>query len=209
MKTAFAVALACALLAFGLGLFVIRMALQPHFLGSTPPNVRLPEVTLIDDGGAPFKFSQLHATAYALFFGYTHCQDTCPLTLAKLERARTSLTPEKRRATTIFFVTVDPTRDTPARLHRYMALFGPGLVGLTGGRQALKTLYAALGVGSARIGKGQNYEMGHTDAVFFVDPSGRIRTVHDWHDAQQDLTHDFTELATIPFPLMPSVHVVQ
>lgn len=209
MKTVFAVALTCALLAFGFGLYIMGTARQPHFLGSAPPNVRLPEVTLIDDGGAPFKFSQLHAAAYTLFFGFTHCQDTCPLTLAKLERARMSLAPEQRRATTIVFVTVDPSRDTPARLHRYMALFGPELVGLTGTRQALKTLYAALGVWSARIGKGQNYEMGHTDAVFFVDPLGRIRTVHDWHDAQQDLTHDLTELARIPFPLVPSVHVVQ
>ena len=196
MKTAAAVALACALLAVGLGLFIVRMAHQPHFLGSTPPNVRLPEVTLIDDRGAPFMFSQLHATAYALFFGYTYCQDTCPMTLAKLERARMGLAPEQRHATTIVFVTVDPSRDTPARLHQYTALFGPGLVGLTGTRQALKTLYAALGVWSVRIGKGSNYEMGHTATVFFVDPLGHIRTVHDWQDAPRDLLHDFNELTT-------------
>jgi protein SCO1 len=196
MKAVYALALACALLALGFGLFIIRAAGQPHFLGAVPPNLRLPEVTLIDDRGEAFTFSQLHAKAYALFFGYTHCQDTCPMTLAKLERARMSLAPERRRATTIVLVTVDPSRDTPARLHRYMALFGPRLVGLTGTRQALKTLYAALGVWSVRIGKGPSYEMGHTATVFFVDPWGRIRTIHDWQDAPLDLLHDFSELTT-------------
>lgn len=194
MKTAATVALVCALLALGLGLFIVRTAHQPHFLGSTPPNVRLPEVTLIDDRGAPFMFSRLHATAYALFFGYTYCQDTCPMTLAKLERARMGLAPEQRHATTIVFVTVDPSRDTPARLHQYMALFGPGLVGLTGTPQALKALYAALGVWSVRIGKGSNFEMGHAATVFFVDPWGRIRTIHDSQDSERDLAYDFGEL---------------
>jgi protein SCO1 len=194
MKTASVVAVA--LLALGFGVFMLRTARQPHFLGFTPPNVRLPEVTLMDDRGAAFTFSQLYPKAYALFFGYTHCQDTCPMTLAKLERARISLTPERRRATTIVFVTVDPSRDTPARLHQYLALFGPGLVGVTGTRRALKTLYTALGVWSVRIGKGPNYDMGHTTTVFFVDPSGHIRTIHDWQDARGDLLHDFNELTT-------------
>ncbi len=194
MKTASAVALACALLGLGFGLFIIRTTHQPHFLGSVPPSVRLPEVVLVDDRGAAFTFSRLHAKAYALVFGYTHCRDTCPMTLAKLERARTSLAPEKLNATTIVFVTVDPSRDTPARLHQYMALFGPGLVGVTGTRQALKTLYTALGVWSARVGEESNYEMGHTTTVFFVDRWGRIQTIHDWQDAPRDLLHDLNEL---------------
>jgi protein SCO1 len=195
MKAAYALALACALLTLGFWLFIIRAAGQPHFF-AVPPNVRLPEVTLIDDRGEAFMFSQLHSKAYALFFGYTHCRDTCPITLAKLERARMSLAPDQRRATTIVFVTVDPSRDTPARLHRYMALFGPGLIGLTGTRQTLKTLYAALGVWSVRIGKSPNYEMGHTATVFFVDPWGRIRTIHDSQDSERALAHDFNELTT-------------
>ena len=56
MKTASAVVLACALLALGFGLFIIRTTHQPHFLGSVPPSVRLPEVTLVDDRGAPLRF---------------------------------------------------------------------------------------------------------------------------------------------------------
>ncbi|MGC2634137.1 MAG: SCO family protein [Candidatus Cybelea sp.] len=91
-------------------------------------------------------------------------------------------------------VTVDPARDTPARLHEYIARFGSGLVGVTGTRESLKTLFRSLGIWSVRIGKGPNYEMGHTASVFFVDPSGRIRTIHDWQDAPRDLAHDFMEL---------------
>jgi protein SCO1 len=182
-------------LVVGLGAFAIEMVRQPHFAGSAPPSVRLPDVRLVDDRGQAFTFGQLRGTAYALFFGYTHCPDTCPITLAKLERARTSLAPEEQRATTVVFVTVDPSRDTPARLHRWLALFGPGLVGVTGAREGLRTLYAALHVWAVRIGKGPNYEMGHTSTIFFVDRLGNIRTIHDWQDAPQDLAHDFKELA--------------
>ena len=190
------VVLSCVILVLGLALLAIRMQRQLHFVGSAPLNLRLPDVALIDDRGERFTFSDLHARAFALVFGYTHCSDTCPMTLAKLERARTSLAPEQRRNMTIVFVTVDPTRDTPARLHEYIARFGPGLVGVTGTRQSLKTLSRALGIWSVRIGKGPNYEMGHTASVFFVDRSGRIRTIHDWQDAPRDLAHDFTELTT-------------
>ncbi|MGA8797369.1 MAG: SCO family protein [Candidatus Cybelea sp.] len=189
-----AVVLACVILALGLALLATRTQRRPHFLGFAPPNVGLPDVALVDDRGRRFAFSELQTRAYALVFGYTHCTDTCPMTLAKLERARMSLAPEERRNTTIVFVTVDPARDTPARLHEYIARFGSGLVGVTGTRQPLKTLFRSLGIWSVRIGKGPNYEMGHTASVFFVDPSGRIGTIHDWQDAPQDLAHDFMQL---------------
>jgi protein SCO1 len=190
-----AVAFAGVLVLFGLVALAVRTALQPRLVGSAAPNLRLPDVPLVDDRNRPFTFAELRGTAYALFFGYTHCPDTCPITLAKLERARLSLPTEKQRATAIVFVTVDPSRDTPPRLHRYVTSFGPGLIGVTGTSHALQTLDAALDVWSVRIGKGPNYQMGHTDAVFFVDPSERIRTVHDWHDSQRDLVNDFNELA--------------
>jgi protein SCO1 len=183
------------LVLLALGALATKAVLRPQLTGLAAPNVRLPDVLLIDDRGRPFTFAELRGTAYALFFGYTHCSDTCPVTLAKLERARLGLAVQQQRATAIVFVTVDPSRDTPARLHRYLTAFGPGLVGVTGTPQALKALGAALDVWSAQLGKGPKYQMGHTDAVFFVDPSGRVRTIHDWHDAQRDLTHDFSVLA--------------
>ncbi len=165
-----------------------------HFEGSRPPNVTLPDVALVDDSGQPFAFSTLHGKGYALFFGYTHCPDTCPATLAKLERARVALPQTQRRKTTIVFVTVDPARDSPRQLHRYMALFGPGLIGVTGSPQALKMLYDRLGVWSVRLGRGPNYEMGHTSTIFFVDVDGRPRALHDLQDPVASLSHDFREL---------------
>ncbi len=189
-----AVVLACVILALGLALLVIRTQRRPHFVGFAPPNVGLPDVALTDDRGERFRFSELNTKGYALVFGFTHCADTCPMTLAKLERVRMSLAPGERRNTAIVFVTVDPARDTPARLHEYIARFGSGLVGVTGTRQSLKTLSSALGIWSVRIGKAPNYEMGHTASVFFVDRSGRIRTIQGWQDAPRDFAHDFMEL---------------
>lgn len=190
--TVFASALAC------LGaLAVTSCALrESHFTGSNPPRVSLPDVVLVDDRGDGFTFDRLKGSAFALFFGFTHCPDTCPTTLAKLERSRMALPQAERDRTRIVFVTVDPPRDTPAALHRYVTMFGPGLIGVTGTPQALKTLYGALGIWSVRIGKGPNYDMGHTSTVFFFDPQGNVRTLHDWQDSPADLTHDFKELTT-------------
>jgi protein SCO1 len=188
------IALAGLLAVFGVGALAIKIVGQQQFSGASPANIRLPDIQLVDDRNDPFTFGRLRGTAYALFFGYTHCPDTCPITLAKIERARLSLPPQNQQATTIVFVTVDPSRDTPAELHRYRALFGAGLVGVTGTQQALHALYSTLHVWSVRIGKGPNYEMAHTSTIFFVDRGGNVRAIRDWQDGPQALARDFKEL---------------
>ena len=151
----------------------------------------IPGVALVDDRGKPFSLAQTAGTPYALFFGYTHCPDVCPTTLAKLARAKASVSASASR---IVFVTVDPSRDTPPVLHRYVALFGRGIIGVTGQPASLKTLYNALGIWSVRIGNGPNYEMGHTSTVFFVDGFGRVRSLRDWADPQTAFVDAFKEI---------------
>ena len=159
-----------------------------------PFTKEIPNVALIDDRGAPFSFLQLTGTPYALFFGYTHCPDTCPITLAKLERAKASLPGDGSSESRIVFVTVDPPRDTPRVLHRYVAQFGSGVIGVTGRPASLRELYKALGIWSVRIGRGPNYEMGHTATIFFVDGSGRVRSLHDWAETPAEFTKAFEEM---------------
>jgi protein SCO1/2 len=176
-----------------LGVGVAVYLFLPHETGLAAKH--LPDVTLTDDRARPFTFAQLHGTEYALFFGYTHCPDTCPATLAKLERAREALDAAKRDTTAIVFVTVDPERDTPAVLHRYVGLFGSGVVGVTGSPAALNDVERSLGVWAARIGRGKEYEMGHTSTVFFIDGGGHIRSLHDYTDAPTALQQAFEELS--------------
>lgn len=188
-----ALLIACGLIGIALiGTLAAMLVWQPHASGIG--SLRLPDASLTDDGGKPFTFSQLRGTPYALFFGYTHCPDTCPTTLAKLEHARQELSAQTRDTTKIVFVTVDPQRDTPATMHRYVSLFGTGVIGVTGPSAELQRVYDSLGVWAQRIGKGRDYEMGHTSSVFFVDAAGRFRSLHDWGDPPATFAASFKEL---------------
>jgi protein SCO1 len=104
-----------------------------------------PDVELVDHTGSPFRLSDLRGEATLLFFGFTHCPDICPLTLDKLARARERLgrTASDLR---IVLVTVDPERDDPATLARYVRHFGDGVIGTTGDAGALDRLYREYGV---------------------------------------------------------------
>lgn len=165
-----------------------------HFSGQPAGSLKVPNVELVADDGRPFRFSELRGTAYMLFFGFTHCLDTCPLTLAKLERARESLPADEKRSAVVVFATVDPGRDKPAHLHAYLHRFGPGMVGVTGTNVALKTLDRGLGVWAQRLSNGPNYDMSHTTTIYFVDAGGSIRTLHDSQDSQRELNSDLAEL---------------
>ena len=114
-----------------------------------------------------------------LYFGYTHCPDVCPTTLAKLAAAVRELPPAERGRVRILFVTVDPARDTLAVLRAYAAAFGPEVVGLRGSKRQIDRLAAryrvtyALGTPNAR----GNYDVTHSSAVFIFGPQGRSAAV--------------------------------
>jgi protein SCO1/2 len=113
-----------------------------------------------------------------LYFGYTHCPDICPTTLANLSDVIERLGP-LRNQVRVLFVTVDPNRDTPAILDDYTKAFAPEIDGLRGSDDALAALArryrVAFGVTQAEDGK--PYAVMHSDAVFFFDGTGRARLV--------------------------------
>lgn len=113
-----------------------------------------------------------------LYFGYTHCPDICPTTLANLSEALERLGP-LRAQVRVLFVTVDPDRDTLAVLDDYTKAFTPEIDGLHGSDDALAALArryrVAFGVTPAQDGK--PYTVMHSDAVFFFDKTGRARLV--------------------------------
>ena len=87
--------------------------------------------TLTDSKGLPFSSVKLAGKPFAIFFGFTHCPDVCPTTLARLARLRRQLG-RGDDSFAIVFVTVDPERDGPQEVGRYTALFGTPVIGLTG-----------------------------------------------------------------------------
>lgn len=137
----------------------------------------LPEFALVDQGGARFDADRLRDRWTLLFFGFTHCPDVCPTTLATLAEVRRQLAdlPPAARPEVVL-VSVDPARDTPELLARYVRHFDPAFTGATGSPEAIGALTRDLGVAvfvGAPAGDG-NYTVDHSAAVFLVDPSAAM-----------------------------------
>jgi protein SCO1/2 len=103
-----------------------------------PAPLPAPDFTLTAQDGRPLHLRELTGDGLVvLYFGYTSCPDICPLTLTDLGQARARLGADAERVR-ILFVTVDPARDTPARLADYVRHFPPGITGLTGTQEQLE-----------------------------------------------------------------------
>ena len=123
--------------------------------------------------GKPVTAQDYRGKVVALYFGYTHCPDVCPTTMANLTDmlARVN-SPDVR----ILFVTVDPERDTAEVMRSYAAAFSPQAVGLRGTPNALASLTRTYRV-AYEVKKGPPYEVTHSNAVFFFDRDGKARLV--------------------------------
>jgi protein SCO1/2 len=111
-----------------------------------------------------------------LTFGYTYCPDICPTNLATLAAALRQLGDLADRVQPLF-VSLDPGRDTPARLGPYVAYFHPKLIGLTGTPEALKRVADLYRVRYAFAGEGERYTLDHTASTYIVDPRGNLARI--------------------------------
>ena len=154
-----------------------------------PSGPLAPDFTLTDQDGKPYTLSAQRGHAVALFFGYAHCPDVCPTTLAALARAKRKLGAAGANFDVVL-VTVDPARDNPAVLKRYVRLFDPSFTGLTGTAAQLGPVYDAYHVyHEIAPGKGSanGYIVAHSSAVQFISPEGRLRGTGDWSDTPDEL----------------------
>jgi protein SCO1/2 len=155
-----------------------------------------PDFTLTDQAGRPFTLSRERGRVVVLFFGYTHCPDVCPTTLANLAIARAKLG-EAGRNVTVAFVTVDPKRDTPAVVRDFVALFDRSFVGLTGTPEQLEPVYRAYHVThavAAEPSSAAGYNVSHTSLVYFIGRDGRLRGYGDWTDPPKTFELSLREL---------------
>jgi protein SCO1 len=135
------------------------------------PPVAVPDFALTDQRGQSIELSNTRGEVVLLFFGFSHCRTICPGVLSKLVAARDSVAgiPPPR----IWFVTLDPASDDPARLAVWLAPFGPGIDGLTGDPGVLAEVRKAFGV---YVG-GSEQELVHGGSIYAIDPLGRLRVV--------------------------------
>ena len=128
--------------------------------------------TLVGADGKPFGTDQLNGKPYALFFGFTHCPDVCPTTLARLVKLRRDAGGDS--AFNIVFVTVDPERDGPKEVGAYANAFGAPIVGLTGSAEQIAKVEKQFGIYAKKVPTGDDYTMDHTATVLLFDRKGQF-----------------------------------
>ncbi|HEY4941993.1 MAG TPA: SCO family protein [Rhizomicrobium sp.] len=145
--------------------------------------------------GKPVRAADYRGKVVVLYFGYTHCPDICPTTLANLSEVLQKLD-GRADAVRVLFVTVDPVRDTPPLLKGYVNSFAPQIDGLSGTPDQLAALARRTRVAYSvtPASPGHPYEVMHSNAVFFFDRSGRARLVSTETKDIDGLTADVKRL---------------
>lgn len=133
---------------------------------------------LVDQNGRTRTQALLDGKWTAVFFGFTHCPDFCPMTLTTLATAKDQLGP-RAADLQIVFISVDPERDTPAQLKTYLEspAFPRGVIGLTGTPEQVSTAVRAYRAWAQKSGDGDDYVVDHTTAVYLMNPDGKFARV--------------------------------
>ena len=129
---------------------------------------------LVDQNGKTVTDADLKGKWQLVFFGYTHCPDTCPTTLNEISLALDKLG-NKRDAVEVVFISVDPERDTPAVLKDYVQSFDAPVIALTGSADAVAQAAKAYRVYYAKHARPDGgYDMDHSAVIYVMDPQGRF-----------------------------------
>lgn len=196
---------AVAVIAAVAGAYLARMSRQadaPVLESGTflPAPKVLADFQLVDTNGAPATLATLRGHATLVFFGFTHCPDVCPTTLALLSDVQKQAIARDARLTglKVALISVDPERDTPAQLGSYIASFKGDLIGLTGSVPGIVGVSRDFGVASSKVDLGGgNYTMDHSATVFAVDAAGRVVAVFTPPFRAAALRDDIVRLADV------------
>lgn len=141
------------------------------------PSRPLRDFQLIDTKGKPFKMTNLIGQWTVLSFGFTHCPDICPATLA-FYRDEIELLDDKKSKTQFVFVSVDPERDELDKLDQYVKAFHPEIKALTGSEKQLRDFVKMFGAYFNKEGSGEGYQVAHTPYLFLISPDGHWKAFY-------------------------------
>jgi protein SCO1/2 len=156
-----------------------------------PPRAA-PEIVLPSSKGAEFKLSSYRGKVVVLEYGYTHCLDVCPVSLAMLTQARQKLGAAAADVQVVF-ITVDPARDDAARLRTYLKPFDPSFIGVTGSQKQIDAVLKDYGISAAKRmvdGSMTDYTMHHSSYLYFIDRKGMQRALMPFGRPADDIVHD-------------------
>jgi protein SCO1/2 len=186
------------LLSLTLGLFIFAFAdgacqTRYTFHGTlVDPPEAAPGFTLTDDLGQLFQLDSLKGKVVLLYFGYTHCPDVCPLTLANLAQVRHALGPEASQVQVVF-VTTDPGRDTAQVLKEYLGKFDGTFIGARGEWPEISKVlqeYYALASKRDAASSAPGYTVDHTAYIYAIDRKQQWRAIYAQDSKVEDIAGD-------------------
>ena len=182
-------------IALSAGIFIASRLQAPAELRTAfvlPTPTPLPEFTLQDSAGSAVTRDTFRDHWSLLFFGFTHCPDVCPTTLQILSAARREMVASGQRPLPrIVLVSVDPERDTPELIGKYMDYFGEDNLGVTGSLEETRKLTAALGIYFEKqpVDDG-SYTVDHSAAVLVVNPDAEFQALFGGSHLVENYVHD-------------------
>lgn len=153
-----------------------KVALLDAGIVLLPQSRSLPGLSLTNQNGQAQAVDQFKGQWSLLFFGYTFCPDICPATLAQLRQLKGMLPAEAQARLRVVLVTVDPQRDNPEQLKKYLGFFDPAFMGLTGAQEDLQKLASAVSIPYIPADTSQeNYTVDHSGNLVILGPDGTQR----------------------------------
>lgn len=145
---------------------------------------------LIDQDGKPRSSADFPGKYQLIYFGYTFCPDVCPTTLAVMAAALDKMGAEQNHIVPIF-ITIDPARDKPEVLKKYLGAFGPRFVGLTGSADKIAGVEQEFHVFAKKekLASG-GYSMNHSSVIYLMGPNGKLVSFYDGEASPDDLAKD-------------------
>ena len=182
----------------------LLVACSHTFAGVAPnPIGPAPDFALTDENGQPFKLSDLRGKWILLAYGYTHCPDVCPLTLSHLRDVKKIVDPNGDRVQVVF-VTIDPERDMPDIMHKYVGHFDKAFPqkfkGLSGTPEEIATAARPYHVRYEKkeTGSADGYSMAHTAEVHLIDPQFNWRMTFPFGVKAEEIAADLQTLMQNP-----------
>lgn len=175
--------IAWALVALVLAATLWFAVIAPRFGTAVQNTLGQGDYRLETTAGAPFTAETLRGAPSAVFFGYAHCPDVCPTTLGDIAGWQQELG-DAGRGLRVFFVSVDPERDTVPMMKDYLS-WSEGVIGVTGSRAEVDKALKAFRIYARKVGEGADYTMDHTAYVILFDRDGRFVQTISYQEAPE------------------------
>ena len=144
--------------------------------------------TLIDVNNETITENSFQGPLTAIFFGFTNCPDICPMTLSNLDQVIERLDDNEKKNLKIFFISIDPERDTPEMMKDYLSSFGDQFIGITGKPEKIFTLSKSWGIVKEKIfTEDGNYTLNHSSPIILLKDGKYVATIRQQDDIKKSL----------------------